>query len=253
VTHTFRPIGARGTTGAVIQRIATAIREAQLRVGDPLPSERALAEQLGVSRPTVRKAVRALVDAGVLSMRVGRGPNSGAVVESDVVSLDLAGGTPPAPPRIGEIAGLLEARRLFEPRVAVLAGFLMNEDDYEAMASVIELQRASVDDLAGVRRLDIRFHMALAQATHNPTVVALMQVLLERLGVARSVVSIDPDREVSDTIRVHEETLEAVASRDHDRIEAAMDEHLRLLELAWERSSGRALPRAIPQFLLSST
>jgi DNA-binding FadR family transcriptional regulator len=243
VTYVFSPLGERGTTGAVVQRIASAIRSGHLAVGERLPSERALAAQLGVSRQTVRKAIRELVEAEILELRSGRG----AHVMSDVVPLTLPGAAT-GPPEVGEISGILEARRLFEPRVAVLAGFLMTDRDYAAMAEVIDEQRGA--DVETVRRLDLRFHLLIAQATHNPTVVALMQALLERLDVVRYIVPTAPG-EAPETVRMHELTLEAIASRDHARIEATMDEHLRLMESAWESFSGRALPREVPDFLVS--
>lgn len=242
----FEPIGSRGTAGAATERIAAAIRQGRFRVGDRLPSERDLAQQMGVSRQTIRKAIHALADAGVLEILSGKGPRSGARVASDVVPLEL--GHRMAPPNIGEIAGVLEARRLFEPRVAVLAGFLMNDQDYQAIHEVLELQR-NAPDLEGVRDLDIRFHLAIARATHNRTVVVLMQALMEQLNVARDVVPLDSEEALL-TIAIHERTLEAIASRDQERIEAVMDEHLAMMEAAWQQASGRALPRTVPDFLL---
>lgn len=249
MTISFQPVDARGTTGAVIQRLVAVIRDGHLRVGDRLPSERELAAQLQVSRQTVRKAVHALVEAGVVEVRSGQGARSGAHVRSDVLPPELVG-TPVALPNVGEVGSVLEARRMFEPRVAVLAGFLMTDADYHAMRAVIVAQEGAVDDLDQVRRLDSRFHMAIAHATHNPTVVALMQTLMERLDIARFVVPVDAD-EAHETLSIHARTLEAIASRDHRRIEQTMDEHLRQMEVAWERFTGRALPRSVPDFLLA--
>jgi GntR family transcriptional regulator, transcriptional repressor for pyruvate dehydrogenase complex len=246
----FQPIETRGTAGAAMQAIATVIRQGGLAVGDRLPSERVLSQQMGVSRQTIRKAIHSLASAGILDIRSGQGPRSGAHVRTNVIPLELLGSGSATPPNISEIAGVLEARRLFEPRVAVLAGFLMTGADHDAIREVIERQRQAVD-LEGVRDLDARFHIGIAQATQNRTIVVLMQGLMEQLDVARHVVALDPD-EQSQTIDIHERTLEAIASRDQRRIEATMDEHLRMMETAWERASGRALPRTVPDFLLTS-
>ncbi|WP_320671386.1 FadR/GntR family transcriptional regulator [Patulibacter defluvii] len=243
----FEPIESRGTAAAAMERIAAAIRQGRFGIGDRLPSERDLAQQMGVSRQTIRKAIHALADAGVLEILSGQGARSGARVATDVVPLEL--GARATPPNIGEIAGVLEARRLFEPRVAVLAGFLMNDQDYQAINEVLELQR-NARDLEGVRDLDVRFHLAIARATHNRTIVVLMQALMEQLNVARYVVPLDPDEDRR-TIEIHERTLEAIASRDQQRIESVMDEHLGMMEAAWQQASGRALPRTVPDFLLN--
>jgi GntR family transcriptional repressor for pyruvate dehydrogenase complex len=246
VVFTFEPVEARGTVRQVVERIAEPIRLGQLRFGDRLPAERSLAQQLGVSRETVRKAVRTLVDAGVLEVTAGRGSRSGIHVRSDLIPPDLLHG--PASLPIGEISGVLEARRLFEPRVAQLAGLLATEDDFAELQGVVDLQRELAGDPQRVRDLDAPFHLAVARATHNATVVALMQTLFQRLEVAKRF-AIEPG-EAERAIDVHDRTLAAIMSRDLDAIERVMDEHLSILERAWAGESGRALPRKVPEFLL---
>ena len=132
MSFSFQPLEARGTIPLVVERIVEPIRLGRLRYGDRLPSERALAQQLSVSRETVRKAVRTLVDAGVLEVTSGRGSMSGIHVRSDLIPPELLPG--PARVPIGEISGVLEARRVFEPRVAQLAGLLATEDDFAGPA-----------------------------------------------------------------------------------------------------------------------
>jgi GntR family transcriptional regulator, transcriptional repressor for pyruvate dehydrogenase complex len=246
LVFTFKPVEARGTVRQVVERIAEPIRLGRLRFGDRLPAERALAQQLGVSRETVRKAVRALVDAGVLEVTSGRGSRSGIHVRSDLIPPELLRGPTSLP--IGEISGVLEARRLFEPRVAQLAGLLATEDDFAELQGVIDLQHELTAEPQRVRDLDAPFHLALARATHNATVVALMHTLFERLEVAKRF-AIEPG-EAERAIDIHERTLAALMSRNLDSIERVMDAHLSILERAWERESGRALPRKVPEFLL---
>jgi len=246
VVFTFEPVEVRGTVRQVVERIAEPIRLGRLRFGDRLPAERSLAQQLGVSRETVRKAVRTLVDAGVLEVVAGQGSRSGIHVRSDLIPPELLHG--PASLPIGEISGVLEARRLFEPRVAQLAGLLASEDDFAELQGVVDLQRDVAAEPQRVRDLDAPFHLALARATHNATVVALMQTLFQRLEVAKRF-AIEPG-EAERAIDIHERTLAAVMSRDLEAIERVMDEHLAILERAWARESGRALPREVPDFLL---
>ena len=246
MVFTFEPVEARGTVRQVVERIAEPIRLGRLRFGDRLPAERSLAQQLGVSRETVRKAVRTLVDAGVLEVVAGQGSRSGIHVRSDLIPPELLHG--PASLPIGEISGVLEARRLFEPRVAQLAGLLASEDDFAELEGLVDLQRDVAAEPQRVRDLDAPFHLALARATHNATVVALMQTLFQRLEVAKRF-AIEPG-EAERAIDIHERTLAAVMSRDLEAIERVMDEHLAILERAWARESGRALPREVPDFLL---
>src|SRR3954453_389215 len=83
----FEPARTRRTFEEAAEQIAHKVRTGELRVGDKLPGERALAVQMEISRPTLREAVRILVDAGLLEVR--RGPGGGMFVTSDVVPVDL--------------------------------------------------------------------------------------------------------------------------------------------------------------------
>jgi DNA-binding FadR family transcriptional regulator len=230
----------------VVAQLSEAIRGGDLRFGDPLPAERTLAARLNVSRTTLRKGIRILADAGVLEIRSGAGSRSGTVVRSELVPAELLGR--PAPP-IAEISGVLQARRLFEPRVAQLAGFAATEDDLEDIAEVLRQQReaAEAGDVDRVRQLDPSFHLAIARATHNETVVVLMQTLLQRLNLPRQPAIVKGEAEW--TVEIHERTLAAIAGRDPFRIEVTMDEHLRMLERSWQQESGAGLPREVPDFL----
>src|SRR4029450_4061617 len=93
--------------------------------------------------------------------------------------------------RVSEVAGVLEARRLLEPRVAQLAAVHASEEDFAAMAALIERKRAlaAEDDFlkheALFRQLDLKFHLAMARATRNSTVVQLMRSLFRLLGIER--------------------------------------------------------------------
>jgi len=154
--------------------------------------------------------------------------------------------------RLGEVAGVLEARRMFEPRVAQLAGLYGTDDDFDALRQTIELQRESSHDRPRLLQLDHRFHLMIARATRNTTIVQLMHVLLERLEIARDMTPRAPhDAELE--VAIHERTLLAIISGGTERIEDAMDEHLSYLERIWEEETGRVRLRTVPDFLLSRT
>jgi DNA-binding FadR family transcriptional regulator len=238
-------IPGRATHHDVVAQLTSAIQLGVLRFGDRLPSERALAEQVGVSRATVRKAIQVLVDAAVLEVRSGQGPNSGIYVRSDVVPASLTASGQELP--LEEIAGVLEARRVLEPRVAQLAGFLATPEDLDELERIIEAQREVADDTVSVRGLDASFHLAIARATHNATLIALMQTLQQRLKLIRHPLPLDDEARL--TIEIHERTAHAIATRDPDLIEATMLEHLGFLEEAWRQQTGRDVIRRAPDFL----
>jgi GntR family transcriptional repressor for pyruvate dehydrogenase complex len=250
VESSFDPVATKRTFEGAIDQIADKVRSGELQVGDRLPSERELAMRMRISRPSLREAVKVLVEAGVLEVR--RGKAGGTFVTSDLVPPELVRSRQQI--RVDEVAGVLEARRLIEPRVAQLAAVYASEDDFAAMDQLITRQRelAASDDLLlhedPFLQLDMRFHQAIARATRNTTIVQLVGSLLRRLEIARDMAIHTPL--VADwVIDIHERTLAAIRSADFGRIDQVMDEHLAQLEQIWERETGYGLVRPLPEFL----
>jgi GntR family transcriptional repressor for pyruvate dehydrogenase complex len=246
----FHPVATRRTFEEAVEQIADKVKSGDLHVGDRLPAERELAAQMQISRPTLREAVKALAEAGVLEVR--RGQSGGIFVASELVPRELVKTT--LQMRVSEVAGVLEARRLLEPRVAQLAAVHSGEDDFAAMQATIDRQRELAElpeflpheDL--FLQLDMKFHLAVARASRNSTVVSLMSSLLKRLDIARDMAMHAPL--VPDwTIEIHERTLAAIRAADFGLIDTVMDEHLAQLEQIWERETGRGLVRPLPDFL----
>jgi GntR family transcriptional regulator, transcriptional repressor for pyruvate dehydrogenase complex len=248
--RSFEPVATRRTFEEAVEQIAEKIKAGDLHTGDRLPSERELAAQMRISRPTLREAIKVLTEAGVLEVR--RGQSGGIFVASELIPRELLRSRQEI--RFGEIAGVLEARRLLEPRVAQLAAVHATEDDFAVMAQTIERQRelAASDDFLSHEdlflQLDMKFHLALARATRNATIVGLMRTMLRQLEIARDMAMHAPL--VPDwTIDIHERTLAAVRAADFALIDEVMDEHLAQLEQIWERETGRGLVRTLPDFL----
>jgi DNA-binding FadR family transcriptional regulator len=223
----FSPVRARRTFEAVVSQIAEAIRAGQLRRGDRLPSERTLAERMEVSRPTLREAIKVLAQAGIVEVRPGSA--GGTFVVSETIPPSLVEVTDS---RLAEIPAVLEARRALEPAVAKLAGRNGTESDFAEMERIVMLQRESLDDWRRITQLDTRFHAQLARATKNPVLASLMAALSRQLEIARATRTASAIRPEA-AVAVNEETLNAVRSRDEERIDEVMDRHLRLLEDAW--------------------
>jgi GntR family transcriptional repressor for pyruvate dehydrogenase complex len=250
VQGTFQPVGPRRTFEGAVEQIAERVRLGELSAGERLPSERELAATMQISRATLREAVRVLVDAGVLAVRSGSG--GGMFVASDYVPFELLRSKSDL--RLDEIAGVLEARRLIEPRVAQLAALNAREQDFAHLQHTIEAQQALLlrgDVLEHEDRflqLDTQFHLRIARASGNTTIVSMMRMLLRRLEIARDLAL--HERPIATwVIEVHQRTLAAIRSADHERIEEVMDEHLAAMEHAWERATDRALVRPTPDFL----
>ena len=248
--RSFEPVATRRTFEEAVEQIAEKVKSGDLHVGERLPSERALAAQMRISRPTLREATKVLVEASVLEVR--RGQSGGIFVASELVPRELLQTTTEV--RVSEVAGVLEARRLLEPRVAQLAAVHAGEDDFTTMQGTIERQRelaASADFLREedlFLQLDLKFHIAIARATRNSMIVQLVRQLFKRLEIARDMaVHAPPVPEW--VIDIHERTLAAIRAADFGLIDDVMDEHLAQLEQIWERETGRGLVRPLPDFL----
>src|SRR5687767_15978498 len=101
----FTPVQTRRTFEEAVEQIAEKVKLGELRVGDRLPSERALAEQMQISRPTLREAVKVLQDSGLVEVR--RGSGGGVFVATQLVPPGLLATRREM--RITEVAQVLEA------------------------------------------------------------------------------------------------------------------------------------------------
>ena len=150
----------------------------QLALGGRLPAERTLAEQLGVSRTSVREAIRILEAMGVLRAGVGSGPDAGTVVIADPTAalgsaLRLHVATSHLP-----VKDIVETRVLLESWAASRA-----RPEAPALAEAARLLEA-MDGCAETEAflaLDVRFHLALADAAGNAVVSAMMGSLRESI------------------------------------------------------------------------
>jgi GntR family transcriptional repressor for pyruvate dehydrogenase complex len=220
----FRPVQTGRVSEQIVGRVKDAIRRGQLSVGERLPSERHLTEQLNVSRVTVRDALRILEARGLIEIRVGA--KGGAFV------------TAPAPQLVAEgITDMLilsdlspeevtEARQVFELAVIPLVCERADEEDFADLFAVCDRSELALADGTFEVGLSAEFHVRLARATHNNAVAlmaeALQGPLLSSLQRARAIAPQMGDRGVLE----HRAVVEAVEARDAHRAASVMTEHL---------------------------
>ena len=241
----FAPVRSRKTLGDVLHQIADAIRSGQVGEGELLPGERALADQMEVSRTTLRAAIREDVNADVLDVTNGRG--GGARVLSMWVPPELTASShrPPSPDRV---FGLLEARRAVEPRLAELAAVRAGERHFDQMQRSIELLDALRYDRGRDGQADDLFHRVMWQAAHNPVLERTMVSIFHELAIERDSMM----RTVGDqaaALELHESTLRALMSGDPVRAGREMHRHLEHFELLMEDVFERGMTNRIPEFL----
>jgi DNA-binding FadR family transcriptional regulator len=239
----FSPVQTRRAVQDVVEQIAYLITDGDLRSGDRLPSERVLAEQMAVSRSTVREAISVLASAGVLE--VAAAGERGVLVAADSVPWQVLQQGPALP--VAEVGAVLEARRVVEPRVAQIAALRGTAEDFQVMERTIEVQRAQPEKRDLFEQQNWQFHMRMARATQNFALVELVRWIYTRLAVAMEMIR--GHDQPAWSIDIHERTLKAIMRGDHADIEVIMDEHMAFLERIWEAETGLQGVRTAPAFL----
>lgn len=211
----------------VARHLENAILEGSLRHDRRLPSERALALELSVSRATVREAISMLVSRGLLTKRQGDGTY--VVEQSDrrmaEIWLDMA----QQHPRLQR--DLVEFRAMLESRAAELAAARHDGNDRERLQAAYEAVDAAYagNDRREQIRSDVAFHRAIADATHNPVFSYLMSSLLKLLHehVQLSLAGLEPQSETSLQLRLqHGDLLDAILKRDSEQARAVSMGHM---------------------------
>jgi GntR family transcriptional regulator, transcriptional repressor for pyruvate dehydrogenase complex len=245
----FRPIETRKAFQSVVEQIADLIHTGLLQEGDLLPGERTLADQMAVSRPTIRLALATLADAGVVQVSPGRA--GGAQILTTLIPEHLSGIAAHALDA-DAVFETLEARRAVEPRVAQLAALRGNAADFAELEHTIKRQRAAAaaSDWKGAAQADMQFHRRMWRASGNPALERMMVGLFSRLTMALDMVMRTPE-DTARAIALQESALTALRTGQPAHVEAAMDEHLAYLEEIAEEVLGRVPLREPPSFLRS--
>jgi GntR family transcriptional repressor for pyruvate dehydrogenase complex len=210
----------------VLQWIEKQLSDGDLALGGRLPGERAMAEQLQVSRTSVREAVRILEAMGVVRAGVGSGKDAGTVVIAEPGSalgstLRLHVATRHLP-----VADIVETRVLLESWAAARAK--VGAPALDEAAALLE-QMDSSADIETFLALDARFHVALAQAAGNTVVSAMMASLRGAIeDYAGKLTGNLPDwKATSDRLRAeHHAILAAVNANDGGRAADLVAAHI---------------------------
>lgn len=211
-------------SGQIVAQISTLIRNGQLKPGDRLPAERELVNTFGVSRVTVRDALRVLEVMGLVEIRVGSA--GGAFV------------TTPTTGVIGETLSNLLMMRSFEPEQIAEVRLVIELGIFDLVT-----ERVTAEDIAELRDLCARskqkfksgdydthlsteFHRRLAAAAHNPAVTMLSESFSGPLAMT-AMRAKEVRRNVhKKTVDEHTEIVEALAAEDTERARSTLIAHL---------------------------
>lgn len=220
-TFEVEAIRRESVTSMVVDRLLGFVSAGKLSAGDRLPAERRLAEMFGVSRPTMREALRALSVLGVLEVRHGGGVFVSGLKAEDLLQpltffLTLENVT---------VAKLYAARRLIEGEIAALAAANVGAGDVETLEELIERQTAVLKDPARYRDVDTQFHAHLAGMADNPFLSRAAQSL-NMLGLEFRKLASETPAVLSGSVGDHRRIVAALRARDAEAARAAMAAHM---------------------------
>jgi DNA-binding FadR family transcriptional regulator len=208
----------------IVEQIRLLMRQGQLKPGDRLPPERDLCERFGVSRVTVREALRMLESSGLVEIRVrARGgafvtaPSSSRVGDdlTDLLTLSMSSG-----------ADVTEVRAVLEVGIVPLVCERATEEDLFDLDMICQRSEEALHQGGYTMGMSLEFHIRVAEATHNPAVSMLAQSfrgpILMSLQEAKNAAP-----EMGDLgTREHERFTEAIRRRDPEAATRIMSEHL---------------------------
>ncbi|PXW93520.1 GntR family transcriptional regulator [Sphaerotilus hippei] len=175
----IKPLNVTRLSDQIVQQLETMMLEGSFKPGDRLPPERQLAEQLGVSRPSLREAIQKLAARGLVTSRQGGGTYVTGHLDS--------GFADPWQEMLGKHPELhrdvLEFRRMLEGTVAQMAAERATDADIERIGTLFAQMEAAhrQGGLDLTSRIDVQFHQALADAAHNALFTHLSANLLTML------------------------------------------------------------------------
>jgi GntR family transcriptional regulator, transcriptional repressor for pyruvate dehydrogenase complex len=238
----FSQIGNLSTTVAAITQIEALIRRGELRPGDRMPPERELAELLGVSRPTVREALRALSILGIVRSRHGSGNYLGSLDEQALqeplrwlLTLSL-----PAQ----DVNAVLEFRLVLESGLTRLAAERISDEALARLRDLLkELETAKSDE--DVLSADMKMHGVIAEEANNPLLLWMLNAAVELNVAARSRTVRIPG--VKGNVAADQRAIvEALEKRDGNEAAEAMWRHLERISTAYKEYSRRHTVKAPP-------
>jgi GntR family transcriptional repressor for pyruvate dehydrogenase complex len=214
--------GDRVTTEHVVAHVRELIERGALGPGDRLPPERELALQIGVSRPSVRAGLQALAAMGVIQARHGAGTfitDGPPMLATGPLSF------------LAALHGfsseeMFEARRVLEVGAIGVAAAKATGEDLASVAEEMAGMFAALDDAQAFLIHDIKFHRAVARASHNPILASLIE-MVSAMFYERRKRNIGAPRDLREAAEMHRLIYNALRDRDPDGAQLAMSEHLR--------------------------
>lgn len=223
----------------VAEKIVELIHTAEMKPGDRLPTEQRLGEQLGVSRSVVREAVKSLTATGLVVARKGVGISvAGHAPLMSTAGIHFSMTVDPE-----HIQALFDFRCLQDMLVARLATEHITVTELRELEKHLTLNRshAAADDWEAFLKSDDAFHLAIAQATHNPFLVETISSILSLQRWAIKIMTGGAPGSLHIACEEHEAIFNAIKSGQVDEAIQAAKVHVESVQMSYRREVRRRL------------
>lgn len=229
---TFKPLVRLKLADQIVDQLRDAIDRGQYRQGEPLPSERTLAEVFGASRVAVREALVALQAQGLVERAHGRTARvlperANAWAESEVIRL-------PGDPTERDVRNVRQMRVFLEVEMARSAAQTCSAQEAERLKGALEANRKAIADPRLFLQTDMALHMAIADLSDNPLFVAMARDLLNWLARFQTE-AVHIEGSVMLSHREHARIVGTIVAHDAEAAAKAMFEHLSRTHMAYGR------------------
>jgi len=204
-------ISRKSIVQEIIDTVKKSIENRELQPGDPFPSENEMVQMLGVSKSSVREAVKVLEAMNVVEIKKGKGTfvrssTPAQVINPLLFSLLL---------QQGPNDEIYELRRMFEPAYTLLAMQKALPEDIEHIKQTLQVFKEAVDNGAQSVKMDVAFHKAILDATHNDFVIKIGEVITQLFVASIGMnLSSDPKR----SVEMHENIYRSLIMKDSERL-----------------------------------
>lgn len=221
---TIRPVVVRKASGILAEQLRGLILAGRFAAGDQLPTERELVADSGISRASVREALRMLEVEGLISTRPGRAGGSTVTLPgraSVARSVELFVRTHGV-----RLESLLDCRLGVEPFLAGLAARNHTEAAFREIQTLHERFVASVDDIPAYKRANLDWHLAVARASDNEPLIALMEAVSQPILDAAAYQQVTTNEIRAQAVRAHGRIMQAIEARDPVAASERMRRHI---------------------------
>lgn len=212
--------------GVLAEALREKILQGTLDEGVELPSERELGEQAGVSRATVREALRILESEGLIETRLGRRGGS-SVLRPSTAPIERSVGIYIRGQRI-RLQAVLETRGAIEPSAARYAALHRTDEDLEELERCQQRveQTARAGDIAGYIQANLDWHVQVVRASHNELLIAFITAVAKAVYLESDIEGFNSGEVREAVIRAHRRVMDAIRAGDGDAAARRMERHV---------------------------